>query len=138
MHPNSDNLGTFYRAPPKTSCGLELDKIPAVFVAKAPLSPDSLAFIASPAGIFSAPHFHSRFPEVPYKNLPSSDAGVRYWAIVGIFNMPLDIELDLAAVKKALEDDSHHVRIMAAWVLYSHGMQKEAQDVWNGLLKENS
>ncbi|MFT5856149.1 MAG: hypothetical protein ACI8XO_003402, partial [Verrucomicrobiales bacterium] len=31
-----------------------------------PLSPDSLAFIASPAGIFSAPHFHSRFPEVPY------------------------------------------------------------------------
>ncbi|MFT4550060.1 MAG: hypothetical protein ACI8XO_003885 [Verrucomicrobiales bacterium] len=27
---------TFFRAPPKTSCGLELDKIPAVFVAKAP------------------------------------------------------------------------------------------------------
>ncbi|MFT5105226.1 MAG: hypothetical protein ACI8XO_001202 [Verrucomicrobiales bacterium] len=25
-----------FRAPPKTSCGLELDKIPAVFVAKAP------------------------------------------------------------------------------------------------------
>jgi hypothetical protein len=24
------------RAPPKTSCGLELNKIPAVFVAKAP------------------------------------------------------------------------------------------------------
>jgi hypothetical protein len=32
---------------------------------KRPLSPDSLAFIASPAGIFSAPHFHSRFPEAP-------------------------------------------------------------------------
>ncbi|MFT5107882.1 MAG: hypothetical protein ACI9UA_003517, partial [Pseudoalteromonas tetraodonis] len=26
---------TIMRAPPKTSCGLELDKIPAVFVAKA-------------------------------------------------------------------------------------------------------
>jgi hypothetical protein len=25
-----------FREPPKTSCGLELDKIPAVFVAKAP------------------------------------------------------------------------------------------------------
>ena len=27
---------------------------------------------------------------------------------------------------------------MAAWVLYRIGMQKEAQDVWNGLLKESS
>ncbi|MFT5105681.1 MAG: hypothetical protein ACI9UA_003351 [Pseudoalteromonas tetraodonis] len=25
--------------------------------------------MASPAGIFSAPHFHSRFPEVPYNLL---------------------------------------------------------------------
>ncbi|MFT5856844.1 MAG: hypothetical protein ACI8XO_004100 [Verrucomicrobiales bacterium] len=40
-------------------------KSPLSSLLKRPLSPDSLAFIASPAGIFSAPHFHSRFPEVP-------------------------------------------------------------------------
>ncbi|MFT5855237.1 MAG: hypothetical protein ACI8XO_002486 [Verrucomicrobiales bacterium] len=53
------------RAPPKTSCGWSLIKSPLSSLLKRPLSPDSLAFIASPAGIFSAPHFHSRFPEVP-------------------------------------------------------------------------
>ncbi|MFT5108800.1 MAG: hypothetical protein ACI9UA_004444, partial [Pseudoalteromonas tetraodonis] len=40
-------------------------KSPLSSLLKRPLSPDSLAFIASPTGIFSAPHFHSRFSEVP-------------------------------------------------------------------------
>jgi hypothetical protein len=44
-----------------------LIKSPLSSLLKRPLSPDSLAFIASTAGIFSAPHFHSRFPEVPFK-----------------------------------------------------------------------
>jgi arylsulfatase A-like enzyme len=73
-----------------------------------------------------------------YKNLSHSDAGVRYWAIVGIFNKHGGKDLNLPPIIKALEDDSHHVRIMAAWVLYRIGMQKEAQKIWNGLLEESS
>ncbi|MFT4549548.1 MAG: GxxExxY protein [Verrucomicrobiales bacterium] len=49
----------------KPHAGWSLIKSPLSSLLKRPLSPDSLAFIASPAGIFSAPHFHSRFPEVP-------------------------------------------------------------------------
>jgi hypothetical protein len=48
-----------------------LIKSPLSSLLKRPLSPDSLAFIASPAGIFSAPHFHSRFPEVPFSSKSS-------------------------------------------------------------------
>ncbi len=73
-----------------------------------------------------------------YKNLSHSDAGVRYWAIVGIFNNHGGKDLNLPPIIKALEDDSHHVRIMAAWVLYRIGMQNEARQVWNGLLEESS
>jgi hypothetical protein len=49
----------------KPHAGWSLIKSPLSSLLKRPLSPDSLAFIASPTGIFSAPHFHSRFPEVP-------------------------------------------------------------------------
>jgi hypothetical protein len=55
-------------------------KSPLSSLLKRPLSPDGLAFIASPAGIFSAPHSHSRFPEVPSiagrcETHPSSPSG---------------------------------------------------------------
>ncbi|MFT5409389.1 MAG: hypothetical protein ACI9NC_002112 [Verrucomicrobiales bacterium] len=49
----------------KPHAGWSLIKSPLSSLLKRPLSPDSLAFIASPAGILSAPHFHSRCPEVP-------------------------------------------------------------------------
>ncbi|MFT4546443.1 MAG: N-sulfoglucosamine sulfohydrolase, partial [Pseudoalteromonas tetraodonis] len=62
-------------------------------------------------------------PAAFYKDLESADAGVRYWAMVGIFNNQAGNDLNLPAIKKALEDDSHHVRIMAAWVLYRIGMK---------------
>jgi len=77
-------------------------------------------------------------PSAFYKDLESEDAGIRYWAIVGIFNTHAGNDLNLPPIKKCLEDDSHHVRIMAAWILYRIGMEKEAQAVWNGLLKESS
>ena len=73
-----------------------------------------------------------------YKNLGDPDPGIRYWAIVGIFNHHGGKDLDLPPIVKALEDESHHVRIMAAWVLYRTGMKKEAQDTWNSLLEESS
>ncbi|MGI9240451.1 MAG: sulfatase, partial [Verrucomicrobiales bacterium] len=73
-----------------------------------------------------------------YKNLGSPDSGIRYWSTVGIFNLPGGTELDLDLIRMALEDDSHHVRIMAAWILYRAGEKEIAQKCWNDLLTESS
>ena len=71
------------------------------------------------------------------KRLKSPDAGIRYWAIVGLFHIQHRAELDMELVKKALDDESHHNRIMAAWILDRGGDKKSAQDCWNGLLNES-
>lgn len=73
-----------------------------------------------------------------YKNLKSADAGVRYWGIVGCFFLQDKTTLDMNVVKAALNDESHHVRIMAAWILYRSGDKKSAQDCWNQLLADSS
>lgn len=76
--------------------------------------------------------------ETFYKNLSDKDSGIRYWAIVGCFNMQPKKDLDLDAIRKALEDDSHHVRAMAAWILYRAGDKETAQKTWNDLLENDS
>ncbi len=73
------------------------------------------------------------------RSLAEADSGVRYWGMVGLFRMQankMDVDLDL--VREHLADESHHVRIMAAWILYRANDKVAAQDCWNGLLKENS
>ncbi len=76
------------------------------------------------------PHF--------YQDLADQDAGVRYWAIVGCFNLQESTPLDLEIIRKSLHDDSHHVRVMAAWILYRGGDKAAAQECWNSLLRESS
>ena len=66
------------------------------------------------------------------------DAGARYWGIVGLFNMQETRDVDLDFVREYLTDESHHVRIMAAWTLYRGGDKAAAQKCWNRLLKEGS
>jgi N-sulfoglucosamine sulfohydrolase len=73
-----------------------------------------------------------------YKDLGAKDGGVRYWAIVGCFNIQDSVTLDLDVVRKALDDESHHVRVMAAWILYRGGDKPAAQKCWNELLRESS
>ncbi|MFK7818199.1 MAG: sulfatase-like hydrolase/transferase [Planctomycetaceae bacterium] len=70
--------------------------------------------------------------------LAEDDPGLRYWGIVGLFHMQNQIEIDLDLVRNSLQDDSHHVRIMAAWILYRAGEKAAARDCWNGLLRESS
>jgi hypothetical protein len=77
-------------------------------------------------------------PGAFYKDLESANAGVRYWAIVGVFNNHGGHDLALPKIYKCLEDDSHHVRAMAAWVLYRIGDKKRAQESWNAMLAESS
>ncbi|TWU33613.1 Sulfatase [Novipirellula aureliae] len=73
-----------------------------------------------------------------YNNLNDEDAGVRYWAIVGCFNLQGRTPLDPVILHSALRDPSHHVRIMAAWTVYKEGDKAAAQACWNDLLENDS
>jgi len=73
-----------------------------------------------------------------YNDLNAKDAGIRYWAIVGCFNLQESAPPDMKVIRKALHDQSHHVRVMAAWILYRGGDKAAAQDCWNQLLRESS
>lgn len=73
-----------------------------------------------------------------YKLLGSKSAGIRYWGIVGCFNLQGKVSLDKKLIKKVLKDDSHHVRAMAAWILYREGDKAIAQSTWNELLNGSS
>ncbi len=73
-----------------------------------------------------------------YANLKNADGGVRYWAMVGCFNLQKKTKLNIDVIRKSLDDDSHHVRVMAAWILYRNGDKQSAQDCWNDLLKNDS
>ena len=73
-----------------------------------------------------------------YKRLKSEDAGVRYWAVVGLFNIQDRAELKMNLIRRALEDDDHHVRVMAAWMLYRDGDKDTAMACWNDLMRTSS
>lgn len=73
-----------------------------------------------------------------YKDFDATDSGIRYWAVVGCFNLQEKSRLNMAAIRKCLNDDSHHVRIMAAWILYRGGDKPAAQACWNELLEGSS
>ena len=70
--------------------------------------------------------------------LAHEDSGVRYWAVVGLFNIQDRADLDLDKIRDVLEDENHHARIMAAWILYRAGDQATARKTWNTLLTDSS
>lgn len=73
-----------------------------------------------------------------YQGLQDDDAGIRYWAITGCLLQPQTDALDLDAIRKATEDPSDHVRVLAAWALYQAGDKQAAQACWNQLLRNDS
>ena len=73
-----------------------------------------------------------------YQSLKSNDYGIRYWGIVGCFNIQQQTTLNMDAIRDCLTDDSHHVRVMAAWILYRAGDVETAQACFNNLLKNHS
>jgi N-sulfoglucosamine sulfohydrolase len=73
-----------------------------------------------------------------YDKLKDTDGGVRYWAMVGCFLIADKGSVDLEVIKKSLQDSSHEVRALAAWILYKKGDKTSAQAVWNDLLKNSS
>ena len=67
------------------------------------------------------------------KLLTSSDSGLRYWAIVGCFLLD-----DQQAGLQCMEDKSHEVRAMAAWILVRTGDKAKGLKCMEGMLKQNS
>ena len=65
--------------------------------------------------------------------LKSSDSGVRYWGIVGCFLLN-----DPKAGLQCLEDESHEVRAMAAWLLVRTGEKEKGTQCLANLLKSGS
>lgn len=105
----------------------EMVRDPALYDVKALQAASALALQHDPANL----------PTL-YKNLDAADAGLRYWAVVGCFHLQGKTPLDLERIRKRLNDDSDHVRVMAAWVLYRAGDKEAAQACWNDLLRSGS
>ncbi|WDE97923.1 sulfatase-like hydrolase/transferase [Lentisphaera profundi] len=70
--------------------------------------------------------------------LQDNDSGIRYWATVGLFNLQDQITIDPKLIEPLLNDKSHHVRVMAAWILYKNGNKNTARNTWNQLLRDSS
>jgi len=68
------------------------------------------------------------------KAMSDQDEGVRWWAVVGLHLLEKDAASAKAILKKALKDDCHEVRMMAAWSLVKLGDSTDAMACLNDLL----
>ena len=73
-----------------------------------------------------------------YRDLSHLDSGIRYWSVIGCFQLQGRTKLDHKLIRVCLNDESDHVRTMAAWILYREGEKSEAQQCWNQLLSNSS
>lgn len=58
--------------------------------------------------------------------MADDDAGMRWWAVVGLHLLEEDARQASPVLKKALTDSAHEVRMMAAWTLTQLGESKPA------------
>ena len=72
------------------------------------------------------------------KRMSHSDEGMRWWAVVGLRLLDKDARLASAVLKRALEDESHEVRMMAAWTLIELGQRKQALATLENLVFEGT
>ena len=64
------------------------------------------------------------------------DSAVRYWAAMGILMRGTDaVGASKAVLKKALADDSPHVRVIAAQALGQYGSESDAAEAVSVLMK---
>ena len=67
------------------------------------------------------------------KRLKSPNVGIRYWAAMGCFLLN-----DADSLFESLEDDSHEVRVIAAWTLINSGDKDAGYQCLKNLLEQNS
>jgi N-sulfoglucosamine sulfohydrolase len=65
--------------------------------------------------------------------LSNSDCGLPYWGIVGCFLL-----YNVESAQIVLNDDSHEVRSMAAWLLINNDQQTKGLEVLRAMLSEKS
>lgn len=74
-----------------------------------------------------------------YAALDDADAAVRYWAVVGLFHLQEQGDIDLDPIAQRMkQDDSDHVRAMAGWIMFRGGQQADARSAWKQLLRDDS
>ena len=59
------------------------------------------------------------------KRLSDQDEGIRWWAVVGLHLLEKDAASSVDALQKALADEEHEIRMMAAWTLVKFGKSDE-------------
>lgn len=84
---------------------------------------------AADLALEAKPENRSRLNEM----LNHSDSGIRYWGIVGCFLLH-----DRQAALQCLEDESHEVRAMAAWLAVRTGETTKGVQCLDQLLKDGS
>jgi len=68
------------------------------------------------------------------KAMSNRDEGMRWWAVVGLHLLDKDAAPASKVLKKALQDESHELRVMAAWTLVKLGQPEEALACLDALL----
>jgi N-sulfoglucosamine sulfohydrolase len=68
------------------------------------------------------------------KQMSDEDEGMRWWASVGLHLLEKDAAPSIDILKKALNDESHEIRMMSAWALVKLGEDKEAMACLRELL----
>ncbi len=59
------------------------------------------------------------------KGMSNADSGIRYWSVVGLHLLGDSAAPALPTLEKALQDEEHEVRIMAAWALVELGKTEQ-------------
>lgn len=68
------------------------------------------------------------------KGMSNKDEGMRWWAVVGLHLLDKDATGAIDVLEKALSDESHEVRMMAAWTLMKLGNKAKAMACLDDLL----
>jgi arylsulfatase A-like enzyme len=68
------------------------------------------------------------------EGMADSDAGIRYWAVVGMLLLDNDAAPAATSLGKALSDNSDEVKIMAAWTLVKLGQSEKGLACLRNLL----
>lgn len=72
------------------------------------------------------------------KYTQSPDAGVRYWGANGLFMIQDHAAPAKNSLEKLLNDESHNVRLMAAWTLIDMDGSKKAYDCIEDMIRNDS
>ena len=72
------------------------------------------------------------------ERMSHADEGVRWWAVVGIHLLGNNAASSVQVLERALEDESHEVRSMAAWTLVKLGQKQKALACLEELLFKGS